>query len=197
MMLRTLFTFATLMLVSGCSKSDRAAEVTAQQLPQASPAAAHEPPGPQIDPCALLTPEEIQEVFGEPLKEVRRKDAVEELVRVSQCMFEMPTPENTIILTVSQKADVPDARNPRDVWAESFSGEDREGIPAGRKRLPSPTPIVGLGDAAYWTGRPKRGALYVLKGNSYFRINMGGREELEAKIEKCKALAAKILAREF
>jgi hypothetical protein len=112
-------------------------------------------------------------------------------------MFEMPTVENTIIITVSQKSHMPDARNPREIWDESFRADTGEHQPPGRKKLPAPTRIEGLGDAAYWTGRPKRGALYVLKGNSYFRINLGGRDEVDTKIDRCKALAEKVLAREF
>ena len=37
-----------------------------------SPTASDEPLGPPIDPCALLTSEEVQAVLGEPIQDVRR-----------------------------------------------------------------------------------------------------------------------------
>ena len=39
------------------------------------------------------------------------------------------------------------------------------------------------------------GALYVLKGDVFFRVSVGGPEKEEAMIDRCKALADKALAR--
>ena len=52
--------------------------------------------------------------------------------------------------------------------------------------------LLGRGNA---TGSRVGGALYVLKGNSYVRISIGGAVAQEAKIKKTKALAAKAIAR--
>ena len=57
-----------------------------------------------------------------------------------------------------------------------------------------PKKIPGIGDEAYWTAGPG-GALYVLKGDAFIRISLGGSDDEETKIEKSKALASKALAR--
>lgn len=42
---------------------------------------------------------------------------------------------------------------------------------------------------AYWVGGPIAGALYVLQGNTFLRISVGGIHEESARIEKSRALA--------
>ncbi len=144
----------------------------------------------------MLTSEEVQAVLGESIKDVRRNEKIEGILTVTQCLFELPTMANTIVLTVTQKVGDPEARDPRDIWRETFLTGQPNG-PKGRRKVTPPTPIQGLGDGAFWTGRRAGGGLYVLKGNSYFRISVGGREEPDAKIDKCKALAEKVLAKSF
>jgi hypothetical protein len=52
-----------------------------------------------------------------------------------------------------------------------------------------------VGDDAFWTGTRVGGALYVLKGESYFRISVGGASDPAQKLEKSKTLAAFVLKR--
>ena len=66
-------------------------------------------------------------------------------------------------------------------------GEEEEGAP--------PKPVPGVGDEAFWAGGRVAGALYVLKGNAFIRISIGGPGDESAKIEKLKALARKVIAR--
>ena len=58
-----------------------------------------------------------------------------------------------------------------------------------------PKKITGVGEAAWWSANRMGGALYVLKGNVFIRISVGGPETEEVRIEKTKALAAKALSR--
>jgi len=58
-----------------------------------------------------------------------------------------------------------------------------------------PEKVEGIGDEAFWTGNRVGGALYVLKGNSYFRISVGGAGDTADKIRKSKILAQSILGR--
>src|SRR2546423_162018 len=67
------------------------------------------------------------------------------------------------------------------------AAEEEEGAP--------PEPVSGIGDEAFWTGGRVGGALYVLKGNAFIRISVGGPGDEAAKIEKLKALARKALPR--
>src|SRR5918996_245073 len=70
----------------------------------------------------------------------------------------------------------------------SKRGEEKEkGIP--------PKKISGLGDDAYWISNRFGGVLYVLKGDAFVSISLGGPDNEEAKVNKSKALAEKALQR--
>jgi hypothetical protein len=58
-----------------------------------------------------------------------------------------------------------------------------------------PQKISGVGDEAYWTASRVGGALYVLKGNTYLRISIGGSSDQASQTKKSKTLAQKALAR--
>jgi hypothetical protein len=65
--------------------------------------------------------------------------------------------------------------------------EEEEGAP--------PQKISGVGDEAYWVGNRIGGALYVLKGDAYLRISIGGPLDQTGKIRKSRVLAKNALAR--
>jgi len=58
-----------------------------------------------------------------------------------------------------------------------------------------PRRIEGLGEDAYWVGTPITGALYVLQGDNFVRISVGGVGEEPARIEKSKVLARAVVKR--
>jgi hypothetical protein len=68
---------------------------------------------------------------------------------------------------------------------------DGEADEAGRK----PQPISALGEEAYWVGGPISGALYVLQGELFLRISVGGIPKESIRIAKSKSLAVAILRR--
>jgi len=55
--------------------------------------------------------------------------------------------------------------------------------------------VEGVGEKAFWSGNRFGGALYVLKGDVFIRISVGGPDNEETKIEKSKGLAEKALGR--
>lgn len=65
--------------------------------------------------------------------------------------------------------------------------EEEEGAP--------PQKISGVGEEAYWVGNRIGGALYVLKGDAYLRISIGGPLDQTGKIRKSRILARKALTR--
>jgi hypothetical protein len=150
--------------------------------------------GPGIDACALLTTEEVQSIQGEPIKETKPSGKSDGGLTVSQCYFTLPTFTNSISLRIVQKSSGPGGRDPKQVWDETFAPDklqdiEREG---GGKKL-APQRIADVGDAAFWIGSPA-GGLYVLKGNRYIRVSVGGGvDDQETRIKKCTALAEKIL----
>jgi hypothetical protein len=55
--------------------------------------------------------------------------------------------------------------------------------------------VSGVGDEAWWTGNAQVGALYVLKGDAFLRISVGGGEPERARIERSRLLARRALRR--
>jgi hypothetical protein len=98
---------------------------------------------------------------------------------------------NSVVLTITRKAD--GGRDPAESWKEIFHREKPGKKEEGEEK--EPVKVDGIGDEAFWTGTRVGGALYVLKGNSYIRISVGGAGDQAAKIEKSKALAASALKR--
>jgi hypothetical protein len=171
------------LVLFGCSKPK--SEQTSTE-PQGSPLPGSPPA------CAMLTSEDIQAVQGEALKSAKPSERSSAGLNVSQCYFELPTTANSIVLTVTRKAS--EGRDPTESWRLIFHEEHHpQRKEEGEEK--EPVKIDGLGDEAFWTGTKIGGALYVLKGNCYLRISVGGAGDQAAKIEKSKALAQKVLAR--
>lgn len=172
----------------------------------------------KIDACALLTSQEIRSVQGESLKETKASGKAEGGFSISQCFYTLPTFSNSISLAVTQKGDGAGARDPKEFWEATFDKEsererDNEHDQKSEKergKKPEkardknreeeeesapPQKIPGVGDEAFWTGSHVGGALYVLKGNTYLRVSVGGAGNQQTKINKSKALARLALKR--
>src|SRR6476469_1117361 len=162
------FCFLALVLL-GCSKP-KSDQANRTPQPTALPAG---PPA-----CAMLTNEDIQAVQGETIKSTKPSEKSAAGLSVSQCYFELPTTANSIVLTITRKA--AGGRDPSQSWHDIFHGERRsERKEEGEEK--EPLKIEGVGDEAFWTGTTIGGALYVLKGNSYLRISVGGAADQAAK----------------
>jgi hypothetical protein len=74
--------------------------------------------------------------------------------------------------------------------SDSNREADNEADEAGKPRL-----IPALGEEAYWVGSPISGALYVLQGDLFLRISVGGVPKESTRIDKSKSLATAILRR--
>jgi hypothetical protein len=144
------------------------------------------------DACTLLTTEEIQAVQGEAFKNTKPTEKTSAGLSVAQCYFELPTASNSVVLTVTRPA--PGGRSPAENWKEIFHREKAsEKKEEGEEK--EPLKVEGIGDEAFWTGNRVGGALYVLKGNSYIRISVGGAGDQTQKVAKSKTLAESVLKR--
>jgi hypothetical protein len=144
--------------------------------------------------CALLTTEDIEAVQGEAFKNTKASEKSAGGLSVEQCYFALPTAANSIVLTVTRKAE--GGSDPSQSWNDMFhrdkaSEKKEEGEEGGKEAQK----IEGLGDEAFWTGTRVGGALFVLKGDVYLRISVGGAGDQAQKIEKSKALAERALKR--
>lgn len=190
-----------LVAAAGCSKSDKPEVSTATPQPSASASQStassisKDAAGDGAFACTLLTKEETQAVQGESYKDSKASQKSSGGLAISQCYFELPTTVNSIVLTVTQKGQSADARDPKQNWQELFHREKPSEKKEEGKEEHGPEKIEGLGDEAFWTGARVGGALYVLKGNSFIRISIGGGGDRAEKIEKSKTLAQSVLKR--
>ena len=223
MQLRLIILLLSLFVVTDCRRSETRQKVTntdALGIEHPSPAPATSPAAPspeqkttaaaspqvkpKLDACAMLTSQEIESIQGEALKETKLSERSADGLNVSQCFFTLPTFTNSISLAVTQRADEPGARDPRQFWRDTFHRDkelrkDRDqernrGEEEGEESRP-PQKITGIGDEAFWMASRAAGILYVLKASSYIRISIGGRGDQQSKIRKSKALARKVIDR--
>jgi hypothetical protein len=154
--------------------------------------------GDKPDPCAYITRSEIAAVQGEPVVEAKGSEPERRDFAVSQCFYTLTTFSNSISLEVTRKdRDQPASKSPREHWMKLFHeppGELDGGHEAGEESG-NPQKVAGVGDEAFWTGDRIVGALYVLKGDAYLRISIGGPDEREMKIQRSKRLARNALKR--
>jgi hypothetical protein len=158
------------------------------------------------DPCSLLTSADIQAVQGDAAQETKPSTQPAGGLVMSQCLFRTASPSKSVSLSVASAGSV----SPRAFWQKQFhSGnlgpeEKEKDKPAAvgpkdakqeEDESTRPRTIKGVGEQAYWVGSPMVGALYVLKGNTFLRISVGGVREESARIEKSMALARLALKR--
>lgn len=179
------FSVVVAIALVGCSKPKEA-------VPPPSAATSSQPEAP-IDPCTLLTSEEIQAVMGEAVKGTQADREATGGFVISQCFFALPTRTDSVTLRLVQRGSDEKARDPRQAWQESFARDLGEAME--KRKDQAPQKIADLGDEAFWMGGPKAGGLYVLKGNRYIRLSIGGEPSQGQKIEKASTLARAILER--
>jgi hypothetical protein len=167
----------------------------------------------QIDVCALLTSTEVEAVQGEPIKGTNPSEQHSSSFLMSQCFLSMATASKSVSLALAVPDPAqPSALTPREYWKKQFHPREQEEkekhepeasktkTPKGaeeerEKELSKPRPVEGLGEEAYWVGNAITGALYVLQGDAFLRISVGGVREESARVEKSKALARAALKR--
>jgi hypothetical protein len=191
--------FCSLLLaLAGCEKHETSQLIAsaAQQSTQA-----------QIDVCALLTKEDIEAIQGSPIKETKSSALSDAAFLVPQCFYTATEFSKSVSLAVMQRdPDRPATTSPRDFWKERFgrySGEEKEsnkleGKTEGKEEKEGSIPpkrIDGIGEEAFWASNRFGGVLYVLKGDVFISISLGGSDSEETKLEKSKALVEKALKR--
>jgi hypothetical protein len=161
----------------------------------------------------LLTNAEIAAVQKDTVTGTKLSGAPDGGFDISQCFFTLQSFANSVSLKVTQKREGDGARDPREFWRDAFheserdKGDNRDRESARKKAREKldredeekesapPLRVNGVGDEAFWMGDQVGGALYVLKGNNYLRISVGGAGDRNAKIKKSTELAQKALGR--
>ena len=166
--------------LSGCSKSDKK----------------------QIEPCSLLTKEEIETVQGSPIKDITTDTRGDENLHVSQCYYAAEQSNRSVSFSVTQSRSKKVLRQSWEKMFGTFREEKKEpenpNERPGRGEKEEEAPVlkkIEMGDEAFWTSSPVGGVLYVLRGNIYLRISVGGPDSEDVKIDKSKSLMEKALKR--
>jgi len=161
------------------------------------------------DACILLTAAEIEAVQGEPVKETKASVQPNGEMLISGCLFQTTNFAKSVSVALATPSSAkPSALTPRKFWQKQFHAPDMEEDkmraagnkaqkpePEGEEETRKPRRIEGLGEDAYWVGTPITGALYVLQGDNFVRISVGGVGEESARIEKSKVLARAVVKR--
>ena len=189
---------ALLLLLGACRKSSTAERPSGATTNQ-----------PKIDACTLITGDEVRQIQGSPIKDAKSSEQADGRFRIAQCFYTAETFNKSVSLALTQSDPASkNAGDPKEFWEQTFGryeGEAKEeqGDEEKKKSLREedeekgrpPKKIDGVGDAAYWTANRMGGALYALKNHVFIRVSVGGPEDEQAKIDKSKALAQKILSR--
>ena len=181
------------MAMAACRKSPQP-DAVANPAEKAAPVAVSQPPAAPAslpDACTILTSAEIEGALGEPIKETKLSSVPSPELTISQCYYRLPTEVNSVSLVVYGQGEK--GRSPREVWKQTF-GRDHEDDGDQEEKKTPPKKIDGVGDECFWTGNAIGGALYVLRGNAYLRISVGGAGDQDVKIKKSRALAELALA---
>src|SRR5229473_393208 len=161
------------------------------------------------DACILLTSAEIEAVQGEPVKETKASVQSNGEMLISECLFHTTNFAKSVSVVLATPSSAkPSALTPRKFWRKQFRapGMEEDEMHAAGKRAQKPEPegeeevreprrVGGLGEEAYWVGTPITGALYVLQGDNFVRISVGGVGEESVRIEKSKVLARTVVKR--
>ena len=151
-------------------------------------------PEKQWDPCSLLTKSEIQAVQGHVPSHKIPSEQPAGSFRFTQCFYRTQEYTSSVSVAVGIPLATDSKRvGPRQYWQQQFHPQVKGG--PGKKKKEPPKPIAGLGDEAFWVGDPISGALYVLKGEMFVRLSVGGPPDEAQKINRARALASHILKR--
>src|SRR5262249_22865560 len=152
------------------------------------------------DACSLISNQEIESVQNSPVKDAKSTEHLDGTFRVLQCLYTAAEFSKSVTLALVRSDPRQNSkRSPKDFWKEKFdpyqdeepktkSGDEKE-------RGSAPKKIESLGDDAYWVGNRFGGILYVLKGDAFISIGVGGTDDQDTKLKKSKALAEKALQR--
>jgi hypothetical protein len=152
------------------------------------------------DPCSLVSKEEVESIQQTPVKDAKSSERSDGTFRISQCVYTASEFSKSVNLDLIQAdPNEPRKRSPKDFWKEKFDPYEDEEPKTNRgdekeKGVP-PKKITGLGDEAYWVSNRFGAVLYILKGDAFISIDIGGPDDEETKLEKSKALAQKALQR--
>jgi hypothetical protein len=207
-----IYVVIALLFCGGCKKAQQPLSTGPSSPPQRPVQQQARPVEPKIAACKLITTDEVGAVQSTTISETKSSEGPSGEYLITQCYYAATGPNLSISLAVTQRDPKnSSAPSPREQWERTFGRFDKEqqsemkeeekneGLKgSGReeeKNARPPKKIEDVGEEAFWSGNRFGGALYVLKGDVFIRVSVGGPDNEETKIEKSKTLAQKALSR--
>lgn len=171
-------------------------------LSLARDAGAQTRPRPALDACKLLSAAEIKRVQHTALQETKASAMpADGAMSMRQCFYRAESHADSVSLLIAEPAQRP-SKVVREYWDATLVKASQTEVNASangemtkseaKKQRHKPEAVPGLGDQAWWVGDQKAGALYVLDGDRFFRISIGGKIE-DNKRARMVALANIVL----
>jgi hypothetical protein len=201
-------------LVIALTSCKRAAITTSSTPAPSSPSARVARHIQRIEGCSLITKEEVGAIQNTTVTDAKESEGSDGSHLITQCYYATTGTNLSVSIAVTQfDPNNVAAPSPREYWEQTFGRSRKEkneaekkegaekGVPNARaggeegEETTPPKKIDGVGEEAFWAGNRVGGALYVLKGDVFIRISVGGPDNEEKKIEKSKTLAQKALSR--
>lgn len=149
---------------------------------------------PAIDPCALLSDDQVRAVQGQAPSARVASEQPAAGFRLRQCFLRTPDFARSVSVALGEPLTTDAARSgPRQSWGEMF--HPATAAAPRKKGKATPLRVDGVGEEAYWISDPATGVLYVLAGDVFLRLSIGGPADLEARARRAKELALFALAR--
>ena len=147
------------------------------------------------DPCGLLTDAEVRAVQRQVPTQKIPSEQPAGAFRFTKGFYRTQELSSSVSVALGVPLTDNKRSGPRDYWRAQFKREHREEREESDEKKNEPRRIAGLGDEAFWVGDPVTGALYVLKGDIFLRLSVGGPPAQAEKIKRAKALAVYALRR--
>ncbi|HEY0365295.1 MAG TPA: hypothetical protein VGC73_02410 [Pyrinomonadaceae bacterium] len=146
------------------------------------------------DPCRLLTDAEVCAIQGHAPAQKIPSEQPAGSFRFTQCLYRTTEFSSSVSVALGIPLTTDSKRSgARQYWQTQFKGDER--AESGEEKEKPPKRLGGLGDEAFWVGDPVTGALYVLKGDAFLRVSVGGPSDQAEKIKRARALASYALKR--
>jgi hypothetical protein len=147
------------------------------------------------DPCRLLTDAEVSAVQDQTPQQKIPSEQPAGAFRFTQCFYRTQELSSSVSVALGVPLTDNKRSGPRDYWRAQFKRAGREEREESDEKKNEPRRVAGLGDEAFWVGDPVTGALYVLRGEVFLRVSVGGPPAQAEKIKRAKALAVYALKR--
>ncbi|HEV8715662.1 MAG TPA: hypothetical protein VGX03_22895 [Candidatus Binatia bacterium] len=160
-----------------------------------------------FDACSLLNNAEIEAVQGSSVKSTKASQRRGSSFLMPQCFYVTADFTKSVSLLVALHDPANRKTGPRSYWQQTLARAAREeadekiessplsSATEAKQRAKKPRPVSGIGEEAFWVGDRVGGGLYVLLGNKFLRISVGGPGDESAKQQKSIVLGRHALKR--